>query len=386
MTFSRVRAISWIFLRREMRDPYQVIFIVIVPILIAAIFGLADKRGSESLPIGVVTLEAGPLATDLVDQISDEPALRVREFHTRDALQAAVRRGEIFAGVIIPAGYDADVGNATPTDVEILGDDSTTSFIAASAGVALVVDREDQTIAVARDLAATSGVALEVAIADARDVLSVVDTDVEKITANKASRATGLGRATAGMLVYFTFETGLMQSFLLVEDRKTGIIARMATTATRDREIVAGATLGRVVHILFQGFVLIAVGALLFGIKWGNLLAVATVVILFSLVATPIGLIVGSRRSTVDSTFARVGASAVLGLLGGCFFALALVPDWMRILGHVTPHAWAVDGLSELVSTNAGLSDVLVPVAVLAGLAAFLFAIALKRFPRTFEG
>jgi len=386
MTFSRVRAISWLFLRREMRDPYQIIFILIVPILIAAIFGLADKRGSESLPIGIVTLEAGPLATDLVDQISDEPALRVREFETRDSVQAAIRRGEIFAGVIIPAGYDADVGDGTPTDVEILGDDSTTSFIAASAGVALVVDREDQTIAVARDLAATNGVALDTAIAEAREIVSAVATDVEKITANKATRATGLGRATAGMLVYFTFETALVQSFLLVEDRKAGIIARMATTATRDREIVAGQTLGRFVHMVFQGFLLVTAGALLFGIDWGNRGAVAAVVVLFALVATPIGLIVGSRRSTVDSTFARVGASAVMALLGGCFFALTLVPDWMRILGHVTPHAWAVDGLSELVSTNAGLSDVLVPVTVLAGLATVLFAIALKRFPRTFEG
>jgi ABC-2 type transport system permease protein len=54
----------------------------------------------------------------------------------------------------------------------------------------------------------------------------------------------------------------------------------------------------------------------------------------------------------------------------------------MRTLAYLTPHAWAVDGLAELVRRHGGLMSILPQVGVLVGAAAVLLALASWRLRR----
>ncbi|MEU5321079.1 ABC transporter permease [Streptomyces sp. NPDC021056] len=65
-----------------------------------------------------------------------------------------------------------------------------------------------------------------------------------------------------------------------------------------------------------------------------------------------------------------------LGMLGGCVWPLALVPDWLRGAGHTVPHAWAVDAWTTLLSRNGDLASILRELAMLAGFALVLLALA----------
>ncbi|HEY4666249.1 MAG TPA: ABC transporter permease, partial [Anaerolineales bacterium] len=78
------------------------------------------------------------------------------------------------------------------------------------------------------------------------------------------------------------------------------------------------------------------------------------------------------------------GMTNLLGLtlapLGGAWWPLELVPDFMRAVGHVSPVAWAMDSYTSLMFRNGDLQDVLIPLLVLVGMSAALFAIGIKRF------
>jgi ABC-2 type transport system permease protein len=61
---------------------------------------------------------------------------------------------------------------------------------------------------------------------------------------------------------------------------------------------------------------------------------------------------------------------------------LAIVPEPMRLAGHLFPHAWAMDAFIDLISEDAGLAGIAGQLAVLAGFAAVLLAVATWRLRR----
>ncbi len=64
---------------------------------------------------------------------------------------------------------------------------------------------------------------------------------------------------------------------------------------------------------------------------------------------------------------------------------LDIVPSALRTVGHLTPHAWAMDGFVGLVFEDAGLTDILGSVAVLAGFAAVFLGLGVLLLRRTLE-
>ena len=63
-------------------------------------------------------------------------------------------------------------------------------------------------------------------------------------------------------------------------------------------------------------------------------------------------------------------------MLGGCMWPLEIVPDAVRTLGHATPHAWAVDAWITLLSRAGDITDIGAELAVLAGFAVGMEALA----------
>jgi ABC-2 type transport system permease protein len=55
----------------------------------------------------------------------------------------------------------------------------------------------------------------------------------------------------------------------------------------------------------------------------------------------------------------------------------------MERIAHVTPHAWAVEGLTDVVIEGAGVGDVLTQIGVLAAFAAVLLTLATWRLHRS---
>ncbi|RMF82114.1 MAG: ABC transporter permease [Chloroflexi bacterium] len=76
--------------------------------------------------------------------------------------------------------------------------------------------------------------------------------------------------------------------------------------------------------------------------------------------------------------------TTLLGLtlapLGGAWWPLEIVPDFMRTIGHLSPVAWAMDGFRELIFFDGTLADVWLYIVILLGYAIVLFAFGVYRF------
>jgi ABC-2 type transport system permease protein len=181
----------------------------------------------------------------------------------------------------------------------------------------------------------------------------------------------------AANLVLFTFINTLTVGGVIVESRRLGVTRRLLAGPVSPGTVVAGYAASRFVVALLQGFIVVVAGALLFDVAWGDPLAVTMLVTLFAVVAAAAGVLIGAVARTPEQTQSiGVPLGIAMGMLGGALWPLQFVPDWLRQLGHVTPHAWAMDGWVAVVFEDGGVADIVVELAVLVAFGVALTALA----------
>ena len=90
-------------------------------------------------------------------------------------------------------------------------------------------------------------------------------------------------------------------------------------------------------------------------------------------------LIAAFVRTERASDSLTILISLVLAMIGGCWWPLFILPDWMRTLAKITPHAWANEAFNNLMLFGAEPSSVFTNVAVLLGVAVVVAVIASRR-------
>ena len=101
---------------------------------------------------------------------------------------------------------------------------------------------------------------------------------------------------------------------------------------------------------LFQGVFLLVAAKLLFGLSLGTQpLWLLLVVAATAFAATGLAMLVASLAKT-ETQVAVYGTLLVLVLagIGGSMMPRDLMPETMRQVSHVTPHAWALDAYQQL--------------------------------------
>jgi ABC-2 type transport system permease protein len=183
------------------------------------------------------------------------------------------------------------------------------------------------------------------------------------------------------------FITSLAGAAGLIEARRLGVTRRLLATPTTTATILAGEALARFAVALLQGLIIFGVGWIVFGVDWGDPPAALLLVVVFALVGTGVGMLLGAvLRNAEQATSIGPPVGIALGMLGGCMWPLAIVPEPMRVVGHLFPHAWAMDAFIALIAKGEHLAGIALQLAVLLGFAAALLALATWRLRRTLVG
>jgi ABC-2 type transport system permease protein len=373
-------------LRRQFRVRTNLFFTFVFPMFLILVLG-ATFGGSTSPRLGVVTLGNGPLEADLVSQLSHTPRLHVVRVGSRSTLVTRVARGQLVAGLVIPANYDASVSQGQLVELSYVArlDPSSQQL---SQTVQGAVGQQATLLGAARfALAQGATSTFNTGLAAARAATPRVPlVSVTQTVAGKATFSSSLGQFDESAwteLLLFLFLTSLTGAVALIETRRLGVSRRMLSTPTAPGQIVLGEALGRVFIGLIQAAVIILGSALLFGVKWGQPLGVAAVVLVYLLVAAGAGIFLGTVFRNEQQA---EGISLLLGLglaaLGGCMVPLEVFSPAMKHIAHLTPHAWANDAFAKLVADGASVTGLGRQLAILAGYAAVLLLLATWRLRR----
>jgi ABC-2 type transport system permease protein len=379
-----VLTIARLGLLRLSRDRVALFFTFALPLMIITLLAAAVPGGEVA--VGVVAEDDGPLARELVADLEGADSVELRSFGTVEGLERAVRLEAVQGGVVVPAGYDAALREGRPMAVTLIVDPTAQDAAPLRSTVAAAVANQAAVVQAARFAAGAGAGSFDRGLEAASQLAGTAGgLEVKTTIAGKPGIA-GLGAAdyaTVGELVLFIFLIGLTSAGDLVEARRDGTARRMLATPTPAWAVVVGEGLGRYAILLLQATFIVLLGATVFGVSWGNPLGVALIVAAFALVATSISLLVGTlARSNEQATSLGPPVGIALAMLGGAMWPLEIVGPVMRTVGHLTPHAWALDGFVDLMGNGAPATAILPQLAVLALFTAVLLPLAGFRLRR----
>jgi ABC-2 type transport system permease protein len=369
---------------RMFRDRIGLVFTFALPVVIIVVMGLAFG-GSGTRSIGIADADRSTLSAELVTSIErDRGAIEVERFDSAGALRDAVQRNTIEMGLVIPSGYEAAILSGRVGSLEYV---SRPEVIAGAVRPMFeeAVQRQNAMLKAARFAAIERGIPFQQALADAR----LLQADIGAVSVT--SETTGEQIIEAGMngyimgaqsqLVLWMFLTSMTAATQLIVSRQLGVTRRMFATPTSGRTILLGELLGRFAVAMIQGLFIFGTTALVFGVEWGNPIAAGAVIVAFGLVSTGVAMLVGSIATNPEQASSiGVGVAMLLGAFGGAMVPPEVFPEIMRTVSHVTPHAWAIDGLRAVAIRDADLIGVLPEIAVMLAFAVVLIGAATVRF------
>jgi ABC-2 type transport system permease protein len=373
--------------RLLLRDRTNWFFVFGLPIILIVVLGTL-YGGARAPRMGIVSAGSGPFGAELVEAIRGGPlTLELREVATVEALEAGVEDGSLHIGLVIPPGYDAVLRAGGTVEVTVLGRPEGAAWALREA-VASAIAEQAALVAAARLAAERTGISFDDALAVARPVqadTAEVSVTVERIGEGIFPAGTGAFQPGAqSQLVLFMFLTSMTADTQLVVTRQLGISRRMLAAPVRLSTILVGEMLGRFGVAMVQGLFIVLLSAVAFGVAWGDPVAAGVLVVLFALAGAGAAMVIGVVATNVDQAGGfGVLAGMLLGALGGAMVPLELFPELARTIAHLTPHAWAIQGLREVTLRGGTVADVVTELGALAAYALALLAIGTWGLRRT---
>ncbi len=379
-------AFTIVVLRQMVQDRTALFFTVALPIAIIVIIG-TSFGGQGRIHVGLVAEGNSDVATRLHGRLAAADGVEVVRYGTADELRRAVRRFAVEAGLVVPADADTRVASTGSAGIGLLTLETSGETVAVRRTLQGVVDDVGAPLGAAAFAADRAGMSFDEALARADALaaspatatgtatgIEVTATDV----GDGADRDVGRFALTVPQnLVLFTFITALTSATVLVRARRAGILRRALASPTSLGVQLAGMAAGWFVLCLLQSLLIVAVGAVAFGVRWGDPVAAGLLVVTFALVGCGAGLLVGALGANED----RVGAitpivGMVLGALGGCMVPAEIFPSPMLMVARMVPHYWAMQAWQSLIFDGAGLGAIAGDLAVLAAIGVALVAVA----------
>jgi ABC-type Na+ efflux pump permease subunit len=194
--------------------------------------------------------------------------------------------------------------------------------------------------------------------------------------------------------VMFSFFLVMTVGWLFVAERRQGTLKRLRAAPITRAEVLTGKLLPCFLLSLGQGVLLLVLGRLVFGMRWGpaqwslgqQILWLLPVVLSTSLAATGLSLLVAAlARTEVQVALYGAVPVLVLALIGGCVLPREMMPEQTQWLTLLTPQGWALEAYRELLDPSPhyqpNLAIVLRSCAALAAFGAAFLGLAWWRLP-----
>ncbi|MCC6957116.1 MAG: ABC transporter permease [Anaerolineales bacterium] len=190
-----------------------------------------------------------------------------------------------------------------------------------------------------------------------------------------------------GMMIFYAFYTGAAGGESILQEEEKQTLKRLFTTPTPQAVILTGKFLAVFLTVLIQVCVLLTASWLVFGIRWGDLQAVALAAFGMVCAAASFGVFINSiRRSTRQGGVIFGGVLTITGLLGVIRIFAIGSPHAVGLgesVSLLVPQGWAVRGLLEAME-HAPLEQTALTTLGLLGWSAVFLAVGIWRFRRRY--
>jgi ABC-2 type transport system permease protein len=403
-------------LRIFLRDIPGLVYLILTPVIVIAIAsfalsGMFTEGEVEQFSIPIVVEDQGEVTDDLVSVLKDTTAIKLIETYTTDdgeekrmtREQAELMVVDEKAAIIIPDDFSEKVTSGKEAKIIVLADpvdrvipsvvNDILSQYTAKLSMANVVNEVGVT-AVQSLTAATKqihGVVIdptsEIKTIEEQSDFYIQNPPIQVITekiekSENTHETTPFESNVPGYAVMFVLLGTTAAATSLLEERERGTLRKLQTLPISKLSIFSGKMLSNFLRALFQMLVLFSVGHLVFGMWLGNsVIGLILLIIATAFAATGLAMLIASICKT------RAQASGVsllivlsMSALGGSWWPLYIVPEWLQKVAHITLTAWSMSAFNNLLIYGEGLVSILPSIAVLSGMGVVFLLVSVRLF------
>ncbi|MBM3957035.1 MAG: ABC transporter permease [Gemmatimonadetes bacterium] len=377
-----------------LRDRWGFFFAMAFPIMFSAAFFFLFRNAGiqeETVHALVSTRETDPgaLSRQIVDGLVQGRAggIAFEEIPADEGL-ARAEAGEIPGMLLFPDNFTRAVLGEGRSEISVVAGSSPWAAAALRAvanDIAMRVSHDRAAVRAVMELSAASPAETAARVAgllagapDAQEgTAEVRSTEVGDIEAWNPADFT-----IPGYLVMFVFFAAAFTAETVARERENRTLERLVTVGAGRAATLGGKFLKAVYQGAMQVTLLWLVGIFGFAVSLGDAPA-ATIIIsaLMVLVSAAFGVMLASFAKTVRAAAPlAVLVSLVAAPLGGCWWPLFIVPEWMQNLARFTPHGWANTAFNRLMLFGGDFGSVAYEMVALLGFGAAFAAVAVWRF------
>ncbi len=403
MDFKRLLLIAYKDLKLIFRDRAALIMMLLTPFLLTlgmgALTGGFSKETSSTIndiPVEIINHDQDLLGNALVDifRSTELKGLIVAQVHDDlEGAKALVDADRTAAVIFIPAGFTASITSGSqqnPLQVEFYANPTKAYSVGVLRSILNQFLNQVEIGRIAGEVVVTqllqNGLivpeqAMQVGLSVGEQI-GITSFGVNSIklkteaAEDEALKFNILAYVAPGMATMFLMFTVTYGAQSLLMESRLGTLQRMLVAPTLASSVLGGKFAGIFFTAVAQLSILIGGTTLLFRLNWGDTLGVILLILAAAVAATGWGVFFAAIFKTPGQI--GVTGSAVMlifGLLGGSFFDLSMLPDWVQVLVKISPNSWANAGFLVL-SLGGKLSNILTNLFALLLMGFVLFAIA----------
>jgi ABC-2 type transport system permease protein len=349
------------------------IYIVTPTLVISLITGLFGSAPEKAVTIAYMNQDQGSLGKHLIHELSLRKDYVLKEMTGPEALKEKVIKQQADAAFVIPADFTDSLYKKSDPQLDMYQLSMNEATFTLEIYLNSIVSQLQQTIT-----------SLQAASSQTANLQASVEKTVAQIEKHQVKATVtdfnlylkpGLSTIIGFMLIFIM---GLISSTvsIVVEDRRQMTMARMFTAPVRSFEIAIGNVLGSFFVGTLQILFILLITRYVMNFDYHMPFIPHFIVLEFFMLAS---LGIASATAGLVKNAANIGAlnSLIITptcMLGGCFWPISIMPDWMQKLSNFVPQSWAIDAI-ERMSTGQKLADIGMNLGVLALFAVILIGI-----------
>lgn len=327
-------------LNRYRRDPLALFFTVVFPLIFLFIFGgLFGSSGGVSFRVALINQSNSDFANNFVQQAKDSKVLKVdSSVNTLDNAKEKMKRSELDAAIVLPAGFGATNGKAYPNgQAQVVYTQNNQQ-----AGQTLVTVLDGQ----------FKGVNAKFVSTDVPFTVVGEQTNDQSLKQFDYTFSGLLGFSLIGLCIF-----GPVNVF--PELKRQGVLRRISTTPIRVWQYFMSNVASQVVIGLGAVLVQFVVATFLFHLNLvGNVLELAFFITISIVMLLGIGLAIGgwAKNARQAAPLSNLVVFPMM-FLSGTFFPRFLMPEWLQSVSAFLPLTPVIDGIRLIATEGKHLID-----------------------------
>ena len=359
--------IAWKDLKELQRNKLGLLMLVLMPLLMMAMIGFIYPSGAASdmsnLKVQVVNLDAGYMGTSLGSQFTsavnavNEASVKM-QFCVLEplphALTDSIQRGDIDAGIIIPADFSQSVLSGHQANITIVSDNSNPQVSAQVSGVLKGI---------------VEAMSAKVAQSTLAQTLNITETEAQAYMVPYSVTSQGV---VSGSTSYFEFiAPGMMMLTVMMsvmtglpgaitQEREMGTLDGVMVAPINRLSIILGKTLAQMARGLLQGVIILVLAVALFGVTiQGNILFVFGLLLLGVYSFVGLGITLTSiAKDQETATMIMTTVMFPMMFLSGIFFPIKMMPGFMQTISSFLPLTYASDAMRKVMVLGSDVTQI----------------------------